>query len=36
MSIENKMYIENIEIDLFVTFLLEYESIKKIFGMLGI
>lgn len=36
MSIENKMFIENIEIDLFVTFLLEYESTKKIFEMLGI
>src|SRR3989338_212143 len=36
MSIENKMYIENIKIDLFVTFLLEYESTKKIFEMLGL
>ena len=36
MSIENKMYIKNIKIDLFVTFLLEYESTKKIFEMLGL
>ncbi|MDO8749285.1 MAG: chemotaxis protein CheC [Candidatus Omnitrophota bacterium] len=36
MSIENKMCIENIEIDLFVTLLLEYASTKKIFEMLGL
>ena len=36
MSIENKMFIENIEIDLFVTLLLEYASTKKIFEMLGL
>lgn len=36
MSIENKMRIENVEIDLFVTLLLEYASTKKIFEMLGL
>lgn len=36
MSIENKMCIENIEIDLFVALLLEHASTKKIFEILGL
>lgn len=36
LPIENHMVIEDKEVDLFVTFLLEYEDAKKILGILGL
>ena len=36
LSIENLMIIDGVEMNLFVTFLLEYESVKKILEMLGL
>jgi len=36
LPIENKLMIEDIEVNLFVIFLLEYDSIKKILKIIGI
>jgi chemotaxis protein CheC len=36
LPIENKMVIENTEIDLFVIFLLEYESVNKMLKIVGL
>ncbi|MCU0650953.1 MAG: hypothetical protein MUC52_01810, partial [Candidatus Omnitrophica bacterium] len=36
LPIENKMIIENTEIDLFVIFLLEYESVNKMLKIVGL
>lgn len=36
ISVENQMIIEGVEVNLFVTFLLDCESIKKILEMLGL
>jgi chemotaxis protein CheC len=36
LPIENKLKLEGVEVDVFVVFLLEYESVKKILNIIGL